>query len=117
MANFITLSRIILAFIALGLLYIHTPAACITAFIITGVVIWFDGLDGFLARKLKEASRIGALLDILGDRIVECSYWIVFACLGWLPVVVPLIVLTRGFIRFYVTQDILNRISQIWQIL
>ena len=98
MANFVTLSRIILAFIALGLLYIQSPATYITAFVLTGVVIWFDGLDGFLARKLNEASRIGALLDILGDRIVECSYWIVFACLGWLPVVVPLIVLTRGFI-------------------
>ena len=98
MANFVTLSRIILAFIALGLLYIHTTAAYITSFIITGVVIWFDGLDGFLARKLNEASKIGALLDILGDRVVECSYWIVFACLGWLPVAVPLIVLTRGFV-------------------
>ena len=98
MANFVTLSRIILAFIALGLLYINTPCAYITAFILTGIVIWFDGLDGYLARKLNEASKIGALLDILGDRIVECSYWVVFACLGWIWVGVPLIVLSRGFI-------------------
>ena len=98
MANFVTLSRILLAFIALGLLYIHNPASYIAAFIVTGVVIWFDGLDGFLARKLNEASKMGALLDILGDRIVECSYWVVFACLGWLPVIIPLIVISRGFI-------------------
>ena len=98
MANFVTLSRIILALIALGLLYIHTPAAYIAAFILTAIVIWFDGLDGYLARKLNEASRIGALLDILGDRIVECSYWVVFACLGWISVIVPLIVIVRGFI-------------------
>ena len=98
MANFVTLSRIVLALIALGLLYIHTSAAYIAAFILTAVVIWFDGLDGFLARLLKEDSRIGALLDILGDRIVECSYWVVFACLGWVWVIVPLIVIVRGFI-------------------
>ena len=98
MANIVTLSRIILAFIALGLLYLNSPVAYIIAFLLTGIVIWFDGLDGFLARKLNEASRIGALLDILGDRIVECTYWIVFACLGWVWVGVPLIVLTRGFI-------------------
>ncbi len=98
MANFITLSRIILAFIALGLLYIKTPSAYIVAFILTGIVIWFDGLDGFVARKFKEASRIGALLDILGDRIVECAYWVVFSVLGWIPVFIPLIVIARGFI-------------------
>ena len=98
MANFITLSRIVLALIALGLLYLKTTNAYIAAFIITAVVIWFDGLDGFLARLLKEDSRIGALLDILGDRIVECSYWVVFACLGWVWVIVPLIVIVRGFI-------------------
>ena len=98
MANFVTLSRIILAFIALGLLYINTPTTYIVAFILTGVVIWFDGLDGYLARKLNEASKIGALLDILGDRIVECSYWVIFACLGWVWAIVPLIVLSRGFI-------------------
>ena len=98
MANFVTLSRIFLAFIALGLLYFNSPAAYIAAFILTGIVIWFDGLDGYLARKLNEASRIGALLDILGDRIVECAYWVIFACLGWVWAIVPLIVLTRGFI-------------------
>ena len=98
MANFITLSRIILAFIALGLLYIKVTPAYIAAFILTGIVIWFDGLDGFIARKFNEASRIGALLDILGDRIVECSYWVVFSALGWIPVFIPLIVIARGFI-------------------
>lgn len=98
MANFITLSRIILAFIALGLLYINNQTAYIAAFILTGIVIWFDGLDGYIARKFNEASKIGALLDILGDRIVECSYWIIFATLGWIPAFIPLIVLSRGFI-------------------
>ena len=98
MANFITLSRIFLALIALGLLYINSVWSYVTAFILTGIVIWFDGLDGYLARKLNEASRIGALLDILGDRIVECSYWVVFACLNWVWVIVPLIVIVRGFI-------------------
>ena len=98
MANFVTLSRIVLALIALGLLYFNTTIAYVTAFIITAVVIWFDGLDGYLARKFNEASRIGALLDILGDRIVECSYWVIFACLGWVWAIVPIIVIVRGFI-------------------
>ena len=98
MANFITLSRIIITFIALGLLYFNNPVAYMAAFILTAIVIWFDGLDGFIARKFNEASKIGALLDILGDRIVECSYCVVFSALGLITVFIPLIVISRGFI-------------------
>ena len=74
MANFITMSRIFLALIAIGLLFIHTTPMYITAFFLTAIAIWFDGLDGFVARLLKEDSRFGAMLDILGDRIVENVY-------------------------------------------
>ena len=38
------------------------------------------------------------MLDILGDRVVENIYWIVFAVLGWVPVWIPLIVVTRGIL-------------------
>ena len=98
MANIITILRIIIAFIAISLLFYQTPGSYITAFILTIIAIWFDGLDGFVARLLKESSKFGAVLDILGDRIVENIYWIVFAVLGWIPVWVPLIVVTRGIV-------------------
>src|SRR5699024_5758572 len=61
-------------------------------------VMWFDGLDGFIARKFNESSKLGAVLDIMGDRIVENIYWMTFCALGWINVVVPIIVLTRGII-------------------
>ncbi len=98
MANLITIVRMIIAFIAICLLFYQTPASYITAFILTVIAIWFDGLDGFVARLLKESSKFGAVLDILGDRVVENIYWIVFAVLGWIPVWVPLIVVTRGIL-------------------
>lgn len=98
MANFITIVRIILGFIAICLLFYQTPASYIAAFVLTLITIWFDGLDGFVARLLNETSKFGAVLDILGDRIVENIYWIVFAVLGWIPVWVPLIVVTRGLL-------------------
>lgn len=98
MANLITVLRVIIAFIAVALLFFQTPASYITAFILTIIAIWFDGLDGFVARLFNESSKFGAVLDILGDRIVENIYWIVFAVLGWIPVWVPLIVVTRGLL-------------------
>lgn len=98
MANIITMSRIFLALITVGLLFIHTTPVYIAAFFLTAIVIWFDGLDGFVARLLNESSRFGAMLDILGDRIVENVYWIAFCALGFVPVWIPLIVVTRGLL-------------------
>lgn len=98
MANIITLSRIFIAFIAVILLFIPTVKTYIIAFILTAIAIWFDGLDGYIARKFNESSKLGAVLDILGDRIVENIYWIVFTSLGWINVAIPLIVVTRGLI-------------------
>lgn len=98
MANLITLSRIFLALIVICLLFIKTTPTYIAAFILTVIVIWFDGLDGYVARKFNEVSKFGAVLDILGDRVVENAYWIAFLALGWLPVWVPIIVSARGII-------------------
>ena len=33
----------------------------------------------------------------MGDRIVEASYWIVFAVLGWINIIFPLICVARAF--------------------
>lgn len=97
MANIITLSRIFLAFVAMGLLFLGSNFAPVSL-VLTIFVMWFDGLDGYIARKFNETSKLGAVLDIMGDRIVENLYWICFAGLGWISVIVPIIVLTRGII-------------------
>ncbi len=98
MANFISIFRTILSFIVAGILFIQSDTVYIAAFILTVIVIWMDGLDGYVARKFNETSKLGAVLDILCDRVVENVYWISFAVLGWLPLWVPLVVLTRGII-------------------
>lgn len=98
MANIITISRIFIALIAIILLFFVNMKTYILAFVLTAIAIWFDGLDGYVARKFNESSKFGAMLDILGDRIVENIYWISFVALGWLNVVFPLVVVTRGIL-------------------
>ncbi|MFH0702483.1 MAG: CDP-alcohol phosphatidyltransferase family protein [bacterium] len=98
MANFITIFRAFLALIVIGLLFIKSASVYWAAFILTIIIIWMDGLDGYVARKFNETSKFGAVLDVLGDRIVENVYWIAFLALGWLPVWMPLVVVTRGII-------------------
>ncbi|MDD3012849.1 MAG: CDP-alcohol phosphatidyltransferase family protein [Candidatus Gastranaerophilales bacterium] len=98
MANLISIFRAILAIIVISILFIKNPTVYWTAFILTIVVIWMDGLDGYVARKFNECSKFGAVLDIIGDRIVENVYWIAFLALGWLPVWIPLVVVVRGLV-------------------
>ena len=98
LANIITLSRIFMVFIVTALLFSACCKTYICALILTAILMWFDGLDGFVARRYNVSSRLGALLDIMGDRIVENVFWITFCSLGWINVSIPIIVLTRGII-------------------
>ncbi len=100
MANFITIFRVILMFLGVYLICAHldNPVAGVWALILTIVAFAMDGLDGYVARKFHEESKLGALLDIMSDRIVENTYWILFAVMGWLSILFPLVAITRGFI-------------------
>ncbi len=96
-ANIVSVSRIIVAYAAIALLYEKTTWSYILAFILTIIAFSMDGLDGYLARKLNQSSEWGSVLDILGDRIVEVSYWTVFAVMGWINILFPLVCVARAF--------------------
>lgn len=98
MANLITIFRMFLVFIVAYLLFSHSSLLFLWALVITVVAFSLDGVDGWVARKFNESSKLGAVLDIMSDRIIENIFWVVFAVLGWLPVVFPIIALTRGFV-------------------
>lgn len=97
-ANIVSVIRVFVAFAAVALLFRHTQKAYIISFILTIIAFSMDAVDGYLARKYGQASQLGAVLDIMGDRIVESIYWIVFAVLGWIPVIFPLICVARAFV-------------------
>lgn len=100
MANLITILRIILVFVVVGILYWGRDISLCywISFFLTIIIIIMDGLDGYVARKLNITSKFGAVLDIIGDRIVENVYWVTFVGLSWLPVWVALIVITRSIL-------------------
>ena len=97
MANIVSVSRIFVAYVAILCLYEKTTWAYILAFALTAIAFAMDGLDGYIARKFNQSSEWGSVLDILGDRIVEVSYWIVFAVMGWINIIFPLICVARAF--------------------
>lgn len=100
MANLITIIRSLLVFVVIIILFAgkNSVPAHLVAFVMTILVVSMDGLDGYVARKYNEESKFGAVLDIIGDRIVENIYWVTFLALGWIPLWIPLVVLTRGIV-------------------
>jgi len=98
LANIITLSRIILAFVTLGLLELKNLVVTAIAVFFIIFIIFLDFLDGYIARKFKISSEFGALFDITGDRIVEIIFWIYFSVRGLVSFWFPVIVISRGII-------------------
>jgi phosphatidylglycerophosphate synthase len=96
-ANLVAITRALLAFIAVAILF-HRHDLYLLAAVLTLVSILMDGLDGWVARRYGEVSRIGAVIDILTDRIVELTYWIAFAALHLIPAWIPIVVAVRGLL-------------------
>ena len=98
MANLVTLSRLLLLLIVVGLFYVPPTPWQLASFFLIILIFVTDGLDGYIARKRNETSLFGALFDIAGDRIVELTLWIIAADIDLVPVWVPLVFIVRGVI-------------------
>ena len=95
LANWITLSRLPLLGLVIGLLYLGSPAVRLVAVGLLFVGLMLDTVDGLVARKRGESSLIGSVLDIAADRMYELVLWIWFAGLGMIPPAIPIIVAAR----------------------
>ena len=96
-ANHITVIRVLLTF---GILSVfgHHHSIDLAVLAILPVIFVLDALDGYLARKRNETSKLGEVLDTLADRVIENSFWIYFTAMGLIPVWMPLLVMARGFL-------------------
>lgn len=98
MANAITVGRVCALFVVIWLMYTGDAGVVQASAAAIAVIIAADALDGWVARRRNETGQFGAIFDVVGDRIVENALWIVFAHLGLVPLWVPLLVVTRGFL-------------------
>jgi len=96
MANAITLIRIPLLFIYIALLNTGRPTIIFWCIPFIILIMLLDMLDGMVARRLNQTSLLGSTLDIAVDRALEIILWVVFSCMGLIPLLIPLIVITRG---------------------
>ena len=57
-----------------------------------------DYLDGYLARKNKQVTDFGKFSDAIADKVLVNSVLIIFASQGFIPAVIPVIVIVRDTI-------------------
>ncbi len=100
--NIITLSRIPLTFVIVGLMGVSIRGAATAAFWIFIIAAVGDWLDGYLARKQKIVSNFGRFMDALADKILVLGLLIALVAreMGgamW-PLCAVLVVLSREFL-------------------
>ncbi len=93
--NQISLLRVAIAFGSVWL-YGRNPWANLAAVALTVAVIALDALDGYIARKRRLATPLGAQIDILGDRVIENVYFTYFAVCGLVSLWLPVLFFARG---------------------
>lgn len=96
LANIITIARFPLLFLYLIILYFGGQNLQFWNVPLILVIFNMDSLDGWVARRRGETSLLGSVLDIATDRTLEYVLWVIYAHLGLIPVIVPIIVLIRG---------------------
>jgi len=98
MANLITLSRFLLLFVLVIIVYQAPPVLQLLNVPLIGAIFLMDAFDGYIARLRNETSQFGALFDIAVDRIVENVLWVVMADIDLVPVWVAILFITRSFL-------------------
>ena len=77
-AHLVTLFRIVALPVIIVLLLIHSYGASIAAMILLLLALLSDRLDGYIARKREEVTKIGSFLDPFADKLLVMGLLLFF---------------------------------------
>jgi cardiolipin synthase len=93
--NFITLGRVLCVPVLFWLLLNDQPKLAFFVFLAAGVS---DAVDGFLAKRFKWTSELGAYLDPLADKLLIVSIYIALAVASQIPLWLVIAVVSRDIL-------------------
>jgi CDP-diacylglycerol---glycerol-3-phosphate 3-phosphatidyltransferase len=112
-ATYITLSRLLIAFLMVPIIYLHQDAGYRFAVALFVCAMATDILDGVVARRFSQVTALGAKLDPLVDKIL--IYSVIFSLMH-LGAIQPVLVFSM-FVRDMMVDGLRNGIAQTSNIL
>lgn len=89
--NFLSIFRITAAFAIIPTIMFKLPWTTLILFVLGAISDWFDG---YLARKYNCCSKIGGVLDHIGDKLLVCNTLILLTLMMPTPIIViPVIIM------------------------
>src|SRR5690554_76989 len=95
--NKLTMFRIILVPVLVVVLLINIPYGDYFAAAIFILAALTDSLDGYLARRWKQVTRLGIFLDPLADKLLIMAALICLVQLGRIPGWIAIVIIAREF--------------------
>ena len=96
--NALTGLRILLVPVLVAVLLTRLPHGLFLGAGIFGLAVLTDYLDGYLARRRNQVTRLGILLDPLADKLLTASAFISLVELDAVPAWMVMIILGREFV-------------------
>ena len=111
LASYITLSRIILIIPILYFTVTSKEYLALILFIFAGLTDYFDG---FIARKTKTETSMGAFLDLLADKLLVCLVllWCAFISASIAIIIPALVIISRELMISSMRQFLVEKIGK-----
>jgi CDP-diacylglycerol--glycerol-3-phosphate 3-phosphatidyltransferase len=98
LANKLTMLRIILIPLFMVFALLDLPLGNLWAALLFLVAAGTDGLDGYVARKRKEITNLGKLLDPLADKMLVTAALITLVEMRRIPSWIAMVIISREFL-------------------
>src|SRR5882724_1970194 len=95
LANWLTILRILLIPVFVSLLVYRKPGPALVVFAAAALT---DLLDGWIARRQRSQSRLGAFLDPMADKLLLTASFVTLTYLKVLPFWIAAVVISRDVI-------------------
>ena len=110
-ASYITLVRMLLI---MPIIYFANISAVHLAFFLFIIAGLTDYIDGYVARKTETTTSLGALLDLLADKLLVCLVliWCVFLSNSVMLIIPAIIIISRELIISSIRQFLVEKTGE-----